>query len=151
MPCRRENKATMKRPPARLLFFGLLLCVARADQHEAYSPAGPIINRAVSRENPSERKLRDRLLKLTPLRSSPQQVLHVIADVLHKKTVGSYQKNFVSNYYNWGEMYVTGNIGILYDEKMSPWMTGTDTLVDWWFDEHNRLINVTVHESATGP
>jgi hypothetical protein len=141
----------MKRTPTRLLFFGLLLCVARADLHEAYAPAGPVINRAVSRENPSERKLRDRLLKLTPVGSSPPLVLHVIADVLHKTTVRGYQTNFVSNYYNWGEMYVPGNIGILYDEKMSVWMTGTDTLVDWWFDEHNRLTNVTVHESATGP
>jgi hypothetical protein len=141
----------MKRTPAHLFFFGLLLCVAHAHRHETYSPAGPIIDRAVSRENPSESKLRDELLKLTPMGSSPQQVLHVIADVLHKKSGGGYKTNYVSNYYNWGQMYVTGNIGILYDEKMSRWMTGTDTLVDWWFDEHDLLMNVTVHESATGP
>jgi hypothetical protein len=128
----------------------LVLGIAHADHHEAFLHTQQIVKKAVSQENGSESGLRARILKITPVGSTPQQVLHAITGVLHKSANG-YHTNFYSNYYNWGDMYVPGTTGIIYDKKMSWWMTGTEMIVEWWFDEDNRLMNVTAHEQIIGP
>jgi hypothetical protein len=113
------------------------------------------ISHSVSMQTEAENKTRDYILTLTPLGSSPDKVLTVIQDVLHKHSHG-YKKN----YYTTGpeppyeEKYVAGNIGILLDHDTdSSWLnwTATDTIVDWYFDDKDHLFNVTVTIHATGP
>jgi hypothetical protein len=114
----------------------------------------------VVHQTPSQNKIRDHMLQLTPLGSTPQQVLKVITDVLHKTTYG-YKKNYYTTapqpYENGAipenrMIYVAGNIGIRYEESRS-WFSpvGTNTDVVWYFDKNDHLFNVIVQNFNEGP
>jgi hypothetical protein len=147
----------MKRNLAATLMLAAFMSQgALADQHEELLRSEQLLNAAVVHQSSSELRLRNRLLKLTPLGSSPQRVHHVITDALHKPAA-KYAKNYytaetsaVDPKHSDNEMYVAGSIGIRYDEKMYWWMTGTDTDVTWYFDDHDRLINIIGWEHNTG-
>ena len=117
----------------------------------ALSNSETVIGDYVAKQTAAENKVRDRLLGLTPIGSSPEQVLKVIADVLHKTSYG-YKKNYFSGAPGSNEnMYIAGNIGILYDHQDGLFMVGTDTAAEWYFDAQDRLFNIVVETHAVGP
>jgi hypothetical protein len=100
----------------------------------------------VAHQTAEQNKIRDHILSLSPLGSSPDQVLKVVRDVLHKS--GGYKKDYFDGYLT----YIAGSIGVRYKEESSwLWLTGTDTDVVWYFNAHDQLVNVIVQDWNTGP
>ena len=148
----------MKQVLVWLIAFGAWLPArAHFDRPSAVLEYEQLIQEATSHQNPSELKVRDRLLKLTPLGSSPELVQHVIVDILHKPYNG-YKKDFKTGrtlaldpIHPNDLFYVVGIIGLRYSETTSIWMTGTATDALWYFDDHNKLLNIVVWEHPQGP
>ena len=100
----------------------------------------------VAHQTAAQNKIRNHILALTPLGSSPGEVLKVVRDVLHKSA--GYKKDYFDGYLT----YIAGSIGVRYNENSSwLWLTGTDTDVVWYFNTHDQLVNVVVNEWNTGP
>jgi hypothetical protein len=121
---------------------------------EALSEA--VLRDYVAKQTSSQNQIRDHILALTPLGSTPDRVLKVLQEVLHKPSNG-YKKDFFTSppYHgadaNEPEMYVAGCIGVRYKETSSWLGTGSATDVVWFFNPDAHLINVVVEDWNTGP
>jgi hypothetical protein len=110
------------------------------------------INAYVLRQSGFENQIRNRILKLTPLGTSPAKTLAVIKYTLGESTPPGYKKN----YYTFSPeppnrlIYIPGSLGILY-ERSSWWASlfGDKYIVVWYFDDQDRLFNVTVQKQMT--
>ena len=119
----------------------------------ALSNSEAVISHYVSNQTKAENQIRDHLVELTPIGTSPEQTLKVITDVLHKSAPRGYKRN----YFTFGpegppykEMYIAGNIGLVYDHEDGWFFVGTDTVVNWYFDDQDHLFNITVQTHAVG-
>jgi hypothetical protein len=111
------------------------------------------IHELVLHETSAESRLREHILKLTPMGTSPAQTLKVIAREYPKSAVSGPKKNFymLSPDSSQGLLYITECIGINIDSASWFGLVATRQMVIWYFDQRDDLFNVTVHQSFVGP
>jgi hypothetical protein len=135
-----------------LLLILLFICIYPARGDSRFTFTETQINDYVLRQSGAEDQIRNRILKLTPRGTSPAKTLAVIKDLLGQSSPLGYKKNFYTASPEPPNqlIYIPGDIGILY-EHSSWWASlfGDKYIVVWYFDDQDRLFNVTVQKQMT--
>ena len=111
-----------------------------------------VLNKYVQCQAEDENQSRNSILKLTPIGSSPDQVLGIIQDTLHGFCSRGYKKNFYTRapMAPYKYIYLAGNILAVVAHDDSKQGFREDIVANWYFDANDHLINVTVKRQPTG-
>jgi hypothetical protein len=124
-----------------------------ADKKGLIAQAENQIGIAVSKETRSESRIRDHVLKLTPIGSTPAETIRVIAKKFPDSIVPAFKKNFYTSSPAppYDLIYVEGCVGINTEDRGWFGLFSTTYQIVWYFDQADDLFNVTVKEILLGP